>query len=65
MIKMMTLTLNISFHEPFCGAWVSGQRKLGVKDELDAKCTQDRYTAYFKDTYGATAKVTRLNLQEY
>lgn len=56
----MTLVLHIGFHEPFSGAWVTGGQQLWVKDEKDAQRTTERYTAYFKATYGDSAKITRL-----
>lgn len=60
----MTLTLLIQFHEPWQGTWMTGTRKVWVKDEQDAEYTQNRYLGYFQNTYGSTATVSRLFLQE-
>lgn len=53
----MTLVLYIGFHEPFSGAWMTGKRKFGVKNEKDAKETEARYAAYFKERYGQSADI--------
>lgn len=60
----MTLVLHIGFYGPFSGSWVTGGRQLQVRDEQDAQRTTERYTAYFKVTYGNNAEVTRLGRKD-
>lgn len=60
----MILTLHFGFHEPYSGAWMTGQRELFAKDEKDAQRTEKRYAAYFKETYGSTAEVTGSLMEE-
>lgn len=60
----MTLTLHFGFYEPWSGVWVNGERDFWVDSEKDAQNIQDRYTAYFKDTYSDNAEVIRLALKE-
>ncbi len=60
----MTLTLYFGFYEPWSGVWVSGERDFWVDGEKDSQDIEDRYTTYFKDTYGDSAEVIRLALKE-
>ena len=51
------MTIQIGFHEPFSGAWVTGTKTLFIRKEAEKIDILDRYEAALKERYGETATV--------
>ena len=47
--------IEIGFHDPWTSAWMTGTKRLAADSENDMIKTVQRYDAYYKDTYGASA----------